>query len=145
MFLYTSDSDSSTSFEDEDEGETIKRRPGMSHSGHNNYERKDTAKAKSEMGHKDRNYDSAASQRAPRSSHSCHSKQSSCEIEPRTSGNGLVLPPRSQSSLGHNSPAPKSQTSVSTKTSSSFSTVKLAGTQVTLTPDLDIGMYIYKL
>ena len=142
MLLHTSDSDSSTSSEDEDEDETIKRRPGISHSGHNNFERKDKGKAKSEMGHKNGNYHSSASQRASQSSHSGHSKQSSCETKPGTSGNGLVLPPRSQSSLGHNSPAPTLQSSVSTTVSSSFATVKLAGTQVTLTPKLDIGMYI---
>jgi serine/arginine repetitive matrix protein 2 len=141
MLLYTSDSDSSTSSDDGTEDETIKRRPGMSHSGHNNHERKDKAKAKSEMGHKDGSCDSAASQRAPKS-HSGHSRQPSDETKPRTSGNGLDFPPNSQSSLGHNSPAPKLQASASTTASSSFATVKLAGTQVTLTPGLDIGMYI---
>ena len=125
MLLYTSDSDSSTSSDDGTEDETIKRRPGMSHSGHNNYGRKDKGKAKSETGHKNGNCEPAAPQRAPKS-HSGHS--------PGTSGNELDFPPRSQSSLGHNSPAPKLQASVST-------TVKLAGTQVTLTP---IGMYIYR-
>ena len=146
MLLYTSDSDSSTSSDDGTEDETIKRRPGMSHPGHNNCERKDKGKAKSEIGHKGGSSDSAASQRAPKShsghSHSGHSRQLSGETKPRTSGNGLDFPPRSQSSLGHNSPAPKLQASVSTTASSSFATVKLAGTSVTLTPNLDIGMYI---
>ena len=136
MLLYTSESDSSSSSENEDEDETIKRRPGMSHSGHN-YERKEKAKAKSEMGH------SAASQRAPRTSHSGHSKQSSFETKTGTSGNGLDLPPRSKSSLGHHSPVPKLHAIDSTMASSSFATVKLAGTQVTLTPNLDNGMYIF--
>lgn len=138
MLLYTSESDSSTSSEDEAEDETIKRRPGMSNSGHNNYEGKGKAKAKSEMGHKNGNHDSAALQRAPQSSHSVLSK-------PGTSGNGFVFPPRSQSSQSHDSPAPKLQTSVSTTASSSFATVKLAGTQVTLTPNLKTGVYILKL
>lgn len=141
MLLYTSDSDSSTSSEDEAEDETIKRLPGMSNSGHNNYEGKGKGKSKSEMGHKNGNYDSAALQRAPQSSHSGHSKQSTFETKPGTSGNGLVLPLRSQSSPGHNGPAPNLQTNVSTTASSSFATVKLAGTQVTLTPNLDIGVY----
>ena len=134
MLLYTSDSDSSTYSDGEAEDETIKRRPGMSHSGYNNHEGIDKGKAKSEMGHRNGNYDSAASSRAPQS-HSGHST-------PVTSGNGHDRPPRSQSSLGHNNPAPKLQTSVSTTASSSFATVKLAGTQVTLTPNLDISMYI---
>lgn len=135
MLLYTSDSDSSISSDDGTEDETIKRRPGMSHSGHNNYEK---GKAKSEIGHKNGNYDSADSQRAPQS-HSGHSRQPSSETKPGTSKNGLDFSPRSQSS---NSPAPKLQSGVSTTASASFATVKLAGTQVTLTPNLDIGMYI---
>ena len=135
MLLYTSDSDSSTSSDDGTEDETIKRRPGVSHSGHNNYERKNKGKAKSEMGHKNGSRDSA---RAPRS-HSGHSCQPSAKTRSGTSGNGLDFSPRSQSSLGHNAPAPKSQASVSTTASSSFATVKLAGTQVTLT---SMGMYI---
>ena len=141
MLLYTSDSDSSTSSDDGTEDETIKRRPGMSRSGHDSYERKDKAKAKSEMGHKNGDSNSAASQRVPLS-HSGHSRQPSGGRKPGTIGNGLDFPPRSQSSLGHNNPAPKLQASVSTTASSSFATVKLAGTQVTLTPNLGIGMYI---
>ena len=136
MLLHTSDSDSSISSDDGTEDETIKRRPGMSHSGHNDYERKGKAKSKSEMGHKNGSYDLAGSQR------SGHSRQLSGEIKPETSGNRLDIPPRSQSSFGHNSPAPKLQASVSTAASSSFATVKLAGTQVTLTSKMDIGMYI---
>ena len=133
MVLYTSDSDSSISSDDGTEDETIKRRPGMSHSGDNNYERKDKGKAKSDMGHKNENYHSAAWQRAPLS-HSGHSRQPPSETKLGSSGT-----PCPQSS---NSPTPKLQAGVSTTASSSFATVKLAGTQVTLTPNLDIGMYI---
>ena len=133
MFLYTSDSDSSTSSDDGAEDETIKR-----HSRLNNHERKNKGKAKSEIGHK--NGDHVAPQRAPQS-HSGHSWQPSSDTKPGTSGNGLDFPPRSRSHLGHNTPVPKLQATVSTMASSSFATVKLAGTQVVLTPNLDVGMY----
>ena len=105
----------------------------MSHSELNNHARKDKGKAKSEMGH--RNGDCVAPQRAPRS-HSGHSWQPSGETTTGTSGSES---PRSRSS--HSTPAPKLQATVSTTPSSSFATVKLAGTQVALTPNFDIGMY----
>jgi len=141
MVLYTSDSDSSTSSEDGTEDETIKRRPGVSYSGLSHYERKDKGKAKSEMGHKrveDDRFasDSATPQRGPKS-HSGHSRLSG----QTTSGNGPDFSPRSQSNLGHSTPAPRLQSSVSTAASSPTTTVKLAGTRVALTPNSDISKY----
>ena len=134
LVLYTSDSDSSISSDDGTEDETIKRRPGMS-PGH---DRKNKGKAKSEMGHK--NGDHVTPQHAPRS-HSGHTSQQSGEIKMGTNRNGLDFPQSSRSSLGHNTPEPKLQASVSTMPSTSFATAKLAGTQVASTPNFAIGMY----
>ncbi|KAF8807866.1 hypothetical protein BYT27DRAFT_7223644 [Phlegmacium glaucopus] len=142
MVLYTSDSDPSTSSDDGTEDETIKRRPGLPHSGLNHYERKDKGKARSELGHKSVVDDRflSDSQSGPKS-HSGHSRQSSGQTKLGTSGNGLDFSPRSQASLGHSTPAPKLQSSVSSTASSPTATVKLAGTRVALTPSLDISMY----
>jgi hypothetical protein len=136
MPLDTSESDSSTSSDDGTEDETIKRRPGISHSEIN--ARKDKGKAKSEMGHKSGVNDYFARDSAPQRANSGHSRQPS---KPGPSGSELDFPPRPQSSLGHHTPAPKLQSSVSTTVPSPSATMKLAATRVASTPDRNIGMY----